>query len=59
MRHRMAGHGEMAWMGESIGRDGHRMIVEVPVYTVSNVSDVSERTSVGFGSGVEGSVMVW
>ena len=39
-------------MGESFGRDGHRMIVEVPVFTVSNVSDVSDelsldRTSVG------------
>ena len=43
--HPMVGHGGMSWVGESnqsVGRDGHRMIVEFPVYTVSKVSYVSD-----------------
>ena len=37
----------MAWVGEStIRRDGgHRMFVEITVYTVSKMSDVSDEVS--------------
>ena len=42
----MVEHGEMAWVGEStIRRDGHRMFVEIPVYAVSKMSDVSDEVS--------------
>ena len=46
VQHHMVGHGEMAWVGEStIRRDGHRMFVELTVYTVSKMSDVSDEVS--------------
>ena len=46
VQHHMVGHGEMAWVGEStIRRDGHRMFVEITVYTVSKMSDVSDEVS--------------
>ena len=67
MLHPIVGHGEMAWMEEStrtIGREGHRMIVEIAVYTVSKVRHLSdevslERTSAGFGSCFDCSLEVW
>ena len=63
--HPIVGHGEMAWVGESIGRDDHRMVDidrwDSQIYDQQSVSgELSlERTSAGFGPGFEGSVGVW